>query len=180
MISLIQKGYEILEEPILSKPFSIKEVIQLDDPYWKLSMHVWEKHSENFFLNNKNNFILDLLKMFDDEHTGINYFGTTQYYTDGYVQMHQDRGSFSLVTGESRKFQIFDGDWIDAQHVIILGKYGAKHLGSVAPYHRVLPSTGFSHTLQVAPDHLTDLWTLPDEEATNSYRHGAKCDQGTD
>ena len=168
----LKKGYEVLDKKVIFHPHRNKKKINLNDPYWKMIMWIWEDPKlPNLKTCHK------LIESTNESHTGKNFIATTQRDDNGYVKPHQDRGTLSIVTGNGRKLQILDndsGEWIDAQHVILLGKYGAEKLGGHAPFHRVEPSTGFSFTVKVGADSLPFLWSLPDEKATNSYRYGPK------
>ncbi len=170
----LQKGYEILDERVIFHPHKNIKKINLNDHYWKMSMWIWDDPKlPDLKTCHK------LIESTNEPHTGKNFIATTQRYDNGYVKPHQDRGTFSIVSGNGRKLQVLDIDseeWIDVQHVILLGKYGAEKLGGHAPFHRVEPSTGFSLTLQVGPDNLPFLWSLPDNEATDSYRYGSEVD----
>jgi len=168
----LKKGYEILDEKVVFHPHKYKKKIILYDPYWKMTMWVWDNPKVPDLKT-----CHKLIESTNEPHTGENFFATTQRYDNGYVKPHQDRGTFSIVTGNGRKLQVLDdGEWIDVEHVILLGKYGAEKLGGHAPFHRVEPSTGFSHILQIGPDNLPFLWSLPDSEATDSYRYGSEVD----
>ncbi len=170
----LKKGYEILDKRVIYHSHRYEKKINLNNPYWKMIMLVWgDPKLPDLKTCHK------LIEMTNDPHTGENFMATTQRYDNGYVKAHQDRGTFSIISGYGRKLQLLDndsGEWINAQHVILLGKYGAEKLGGHAPYHRVEPSTGSSFILQVGPDNLPFLWDLPDNEATDSYRYGSEVD----
>ena len=177
MKSLIRKGYEILDERAIFRYHKDKEKIYLENPYWKMCMWVWD----NPRLPINVPLCQEIIEATNEPHTGKNFFATTQLYTpDGYVKPHQDRGTFSVITGKGRKLQILDddsGEWFDAEHVLLLGTYGAQKLGGHAPFHKVEQSNGFSFTLQVGPDNLPFMWKLPDAESTDSYRYGSELDK---
>ena len=72
MKSLIRKGYEILDERAIFRYHKDKQKLELDNPYWKMCMWVWD--DPRLPINVP--LCQEIIEATNEPHTGKNFFAT--------------------------------------------------------------------------------------------------------